>query len=203
MSEEKVSEVEYVYEGKIRPIHIVMTGITAGVCAVLAMFAIILVPIPGIPGGSGLWIPAGFYFAFTLWFGVWGALGGHIATTIAMGYFLGYTLQVWLDGGLGDFIAPMVTLLIFRALKADPELKTRRDMAIWAISVPLSSLICGMWVHTVNAYFGIIPWGYWWVGVVSYLIGDSIAIFLIATPLLKLLSKYVKATPAYVRGIIS
>lgn len=187
----------------VSPMHLVITGITAGVCGVLAMFAIILVPIPGLPAASGFWIPAGFYFVFTLWFGLWGALGGHIATTIAMGYFFGYTLQIWLDGGVGDFIAPLVALLIFRLVKADPELKTGRDWTTWIIAVLVSSLICGLWVHSVNLAFGVITWPFWWVGVLTYFIGDSAAVFIVGTPLLKALSKYVKASPTYVEGIVS
>ncbi|MEM1575460.1 MAG: hypothetical protein QW755_02585 [Nitrososphaerota archaeon] len=191
------------YKKGITPMHLVISGVTAGVCIVLALFAIILVPVPGLPSASGFWIPAGFYFVFTLWFGVWGALGGHIATFIAMGYFSGYTLHIWLDGGLGDFIAPLVTLIIFRALKADPELKTKKDWITWIISVPISSLICGLWVHSVNLAFGIITPPFWWIGVITYFLGDSAAIFIVGTPLLKTLSKYVKASPVYVEGIFS
>ena len=189
--------------GKVGPIHLVITGITAGVCAVLAMFAIILVPIPGLPAASGFWIPAGFYFVFTLWFGLWGALGGHIATTIAMGYFFGYTLQIWADGGIGDFIAPMVCLFIFKFLfKADPELKTKRDWIAWLIAVPISSLVCGLWVHSVNLAFGVITKPFWKIGVLTYFIGDSAAVFVVGTPLLKTLSRHIKASPVYVKGVI-
>ncbi len=191
------------YKKGISSMHLVIGGVTAGVCIVLALFAIILVPVPGLPSASGFWIPAGFYFVFTLWFGVWGALGGHIATFIAMGYFSGYTLHIWLDGGLGDFIAPLVTLIIFRALKADPELKTKKDWITWIISVPISSLICGLWVHSVNLAFGIITPPFWWIGVITYFLGDSAAVFIVGTPLLKTLSKYVKASPVYVEGIFS
>jgi hypothetical protein len=187
----------------VRPINIVSAGITAGVCAVLALFAIIIIPIPGIPGGSGFWIPAGFYFAFTLWFGIWGAIGAHIATTIAMGYFLGYTLVVWADGGIGDFLGPLVILIIFRSLKADPELKTPRDMRIWIIGVVIANIIVAAWVHSINALFGVIPWEYWPVGFIAYLIGDTAAVLIISTPLLKTLTKHVKQTPAYVEGYIS
>ncbi|RLE72399.1 MAG: hypothetical protein DRJ37_02945 [Thermoprotei archaeon] len=180
--------------------NIVITGVTAGLCLPLALFAIILVPIPGLPAASGFWIPAGFYFVMTLWFGVWGALGGHIATTLAMGYFFGYTLQVWADGGLGDFIAPLVCFTIFKIAKANPELKTRRDYVVWIVAVLISSLVCGLWVHTVNLLFGVITWPFWWIGVLTYFIGDSLAVLIVGTPLLKTLTEYVKASPMYVWG---
>lgn len=189
---------------RVSPMHLVITGITAGVCAVLALFAIILIPIPGLPAASGFWIPAGFYFVFTLWFGVWGALGGHIATWLGMSYFAGFTLHVWADGAIGDFIAPMVCMLLFKKVfNADPELKRRRDWAAWIVSVPIASLICGLWVHTVNLMFGVITWPFWWVGVITYLLGDSAAVFVVGTPLLKTLSKYVKTAPVYVKGIMT
>ena len=189
---------------RVTPMHLVITGITAGVCAVLALFAIILIPIPGLPAASGFWIPAGFYFVFTLWFGVWGALGGHIATWLGMSYFAGFTLHVWADGAVGDFIAPMVCLLLFKKLfRADPELKTRKDWVAWIISVPIASLTCGLWVHTVNLLFGVITWPFWWVGVITYFLGDSAAVFIVGTPLLKTLSKYAKTAPVYVKGILT
>jgi len=178
--------------------NIVVTGVTAGLCLPLALFAIILVPIPGLPAASGFWIPAGFYFVMTLWFGFWGALGGHIATTLAMGYFFGYTLQIWADGGLGDLIAPLVCFLIFKMTGADPELKTKRDYTIWVVAVLASSLVCGLWVHTVNLLFGVITWPFWWVGVLTYFIGDSLAVLIVGTPLLKTLTGYVKASSMYV-----
>ena len=177
---------------------VAITGVTAGLCLPLALFAIILIPIPGLPAASGFWIPAGFYFVMTLWFGIWGALGGHIATTIAMGYFFGYTLHVWLDGGIGDLLAPLVCLLVFKLTKASPELKTKRDKIVWAIAVPLSSLVCGLWVHTIHLLFGTITWPFWYIGVLTYFIGDSLAVFTVGTPLLKSLTDYVKQSPMYV-----
>ncbi|MCD6368655.1 MAG: hypothetical protein J7L38_02520 [Thermoproteales archaeon] len=177
---------------------IAVTAVTAGLCLPLALFAIILVPIPGLPAASGFWIPAGFYFVMTLWFGVWGALGGHIATTIAMGYFFGYTLHIWVDGGLGDLIAPLVALVIFKTLKANPELKTQRDYVVWVVSVMIASLVCGLWVQTVHLLFGVITWPFWWIGVLTYFIGDTMAIVTVGTPLLKALTAYVKQSPMYI-----
>jgi hypothetical protein len=175
-----------------------VTAVTAGLCLPLALFAIILVPIPGLPAASGFWIPAGFYFVMTLWFGVWGALGGHIATFLAMGYLQGFTLQVWADGALGDLIAPLVALSVFKLMGARPDLRTRKDKIAWLVGVPLASLVCGLWVHTVNLYFGVITWPFWWVGVVTYLVGDSLAVFIVGTPLLRSLTNYVKQSPMYI-----
>lgn len=177
---------------------IAITGVTAGLCLPLALFAIVLIPIPGLPAASGFWIPAGFYFVMTLWFGIWGALGGHIATVLAMGYFQGYTLHVWADGGLGDLIAPLVALIIFKVMNARPDLTRKKDRVTWAIAVPIASLICGLWVHSVNLAFGVITWPFWWVGVLTYFIGDSLAVFVVGTPLLKALTSYVKQSPMYI-----
>jgi len=61
---------------ELGPRQVAVTGVTAGLCLPLALFAIILIPIPGLPAASGYRIPAGFYFVMKLWFGVWGALEG-------------------------------------------------------------------------------------------------------------------------------
>ncbi|MEM0023847.1 MAG: hypothetical protein QW794_06490 [Thermosphaera sp.] len=177
---------------------VAVTAVTAGICLPLALFAIILVPIPGLPAASGFWIPAGFYFPLTLWFGIWGALGGHIATFLAMGYFQGYTLHVWLDGAIGDLIAPLCALLIFKLMDARPDLQRKKDRIAWLIAVPVASLVCGLWVHTVNLLFGVITPPFWWVGVVTYFIGDSLAVFIVGTPLLRTLTSFVKQSPMYI-----
>lgn len=181
---------------------LVTTAVTAGINAVLALFAIILVPIPGLPSASGFWIPAGFYFVLTMWFGVWAALGAFIATFIAMGYFSGFTLHILLDGALGDFIAPMVAAVLFKKVfKANPLLEAQKDWIAWIVSVPIASVICGLWVHSVNLAFGAITPAFWIVGVAAYGIGDSLAVFIIGTPLLKRLTSYVQTSPVYTEGL--
>nr|MDO8133215.1 hypothetical protein [Candidatus Njordarchaeum guaymaensis] len=187
----------------VKPGHLVVAGVFGGICAGAALFSIIIVPIPGLPGGSGFWIPAGLYFALTLWFGFWGALAGHIGTFIGMGPFFGFTFQVWADGALGDFFAPLINLAIFRATKADPELKTRRDQAIWVVSVVISTCLASMWIHFVNYSFGTITFNLWKWGVVAYTIGDSAAVLIIGTLLLKTATKYFKTFPYYVKGLFS
>jgi len=182
---------------------VVISGIFGGVCATAALFSIIMIPLPGIPGGSGFWIPAALYFALTLWFGFYGALAGHIGTFLGMGPFFGWTFQVWADGALGDFIAPMIALAFFRASKADPELKTKKDWAVWIVSVPISTMLASMWIHFVNLSFGTITFGAWVWGVIAYTIGDSLAVFILGTLLLKLATKWVKTSPFYVSGVFS
>ena len=181
---------------------LVTTAVTAGINAVLALFAIILVPIPGLPSASGFWIPAGFYFVLTMWFGVWAALGALIATFIAMGYFSGFTLHIFLDGAVGDFIAPMVAALIFKKVfKASPLLEAQKDWIAWIVAVPIASVVCGLWVHSVNLAFGAITPAFWIIGVAAYGIGDSLAVFIIGTPLLKKLTSYVQTSPVYTEGL--
>lgn len=178
-----------------------ITGVFGGICASAALFSIIIVPIPGIPGGSGYWIPAALYFALTLWFGVFGALAGHIGTFFGMGPFFGFTAQVWLDGALGDFFAPVIAWLIFKkGFHADPELKTRRDWAAWIVSVPIATFLASVWIHSVNYAFGTITFPALTLGVIAYTIGDSLAVFTLGTLILKTASKWVKTSPFYLEG---
>lgn len=178
--------------------NIVIAGLTAAVCIPLSLFAIILVPIPGLPSASGFWIPAAFYFLLTLWFGPAAAVGAFISTWLGMSIFGGFTLNIFLDGAIGDFLAPLVAFFLFKfVFQGDTELAEKKDWTAWIVSVPVASLVCGLWVNTVNFLFGIITWPFWWIGVVTYLIGDSAAVFIVGTPLLKALSRYVKDTPLY------
>jgi integral membrane sensor domain MASE1 len=195
MAQVEKPEVGFTYK-------LVTTAVTAGINAVLALFAIILIPIPGLPSASGFWIPAGFYFVLTMWFGVWAALGALIATFIAMGYFSGFTLHILLDGAVGDFLAPMVAAILFKKVfKASPLLESQKDWIAWLVSVPIASVICGLWVHSVNLAFGAITAAFWIIGVAAYGIGDTLAVYIIGTPLLKRLTSYVQTSPVYTEGL--
>jgi hypothetical protein len=187
-------------KGGIKPFHFVITGVTAGVCAPLALFAIITMPVPGVPGGAGIWLPAGFYVAFSMWFGFWAALGGTIASVVTMGAVFGFGIAS-IPLLLTDFIEGIVPVLAFRAFRADPGLTRKRDWVLWIIIVPIASFLDGLWHHPTQALFGATSWEFVPVGIISYTIGDSIAVYLIGTPLLKALTRYVKATPLYVEGI--
>ncbi len=183
---------------------LVMTGLFAGLCGLVALFAIIIVPIPGIPAGSGFWIPAAIYFTLTLWFGIFGAIAGHIGTFIGMGPFFGFSFQVWANGALGDFFAPIIARVLFiNGFKGDPELKRRKDWIGWIISVPIAACLASMWIHFVNLSFGTITFPAWVLGVVAYTIGDTAAVFIVGTPMLKFGTKYVKSSAWYMKGLFS
>lgn len=69
---------------------------------------------------------------FALWFGVWGVIGAYVGCAIG-GILKGIAIPVVFPWVVNDILMTGIPLLAFRFLKADPELKTKRDFTIFII----------------------------------------------------------------------
>ncbi len=96
-------------------------AVATAVCAVLAIWAVVLAPVGSspVPGVSGLYIAAAVYVPLALWFGIWGCLAGYFSCVI-MGLYAGYPIDFVLIWSLADFFEGFVPLLIYRSLRVDP-----------------------------------------------------------------------------------
>ena len=128
LEEEKKIETEVKEEVERRPItwvHLVTFAIVTGLCTVLAIFAVIVAPVPPAPGVSGLYIAAAVYVPVSLWFGIWGALAAYVSC-ILLGIYTGMPFLFLLWWSLADFFEGLVPLAAFRLFKIDPEFKIEK-----------------------------------------------------------------------------
>jgi len=197
MSEEKVA----VRKG-VQPIHLVILALASAVCTVLAIISVQLFPVLTIPGVSGLFLAAGFYVPFGLWFGIWGALAGGVS-----GFMLiatGTPLPLASFFFVADFLEPLVPLVAFRALKLDVGLRDRKSLIGYilfgVVGGGLASAFVGPAGIVVTA--GLDPAAYW-PTFIPWLIGDIIVIGVIGIPLLIALTPVVERMPGYVRHYFS
>jgi len=132
------SEVYEVRPHGVTWFHIIVFAIVTGICTILAVYAVIVAPVPGAPGVSGLYIAAGVYVPVSLWFGIWGCLAGYLSC-LFMGIWVGmpmplHILAIW---SLADFFEGFVPLAVFRVFNLDVELKMKNSKTLAALLVIL------------------------------------------------------------------
>ena len=197
-----MGEEEIKITGGITPMHIILTAINSGVIGILAILGVVYTPV--VPGVAALYPATAFEVAFGLWFGIWGAIASYIGCLI-MNLYTGIPIVFAIPLSLSDFLAAAIPMAAFRLAKTDPELKTLKDWVNYIISgVILSSVPGSLYYCYILLKIGWIPsWEAFWLSVISWNVGNYIVVLVITTPLLKILTNYVKRTGLYVKGWFS
>ncbi|MCI4459916.1 MAG: hypothetical protein JHC13_03345 [Acidilobus sp.] len=138
--------------------HIVTFAFATAIAYVLGVVSSLIFPVLGAPGVSGLYVAAAIYVPLGVWMGLWGALAGYISCFFLGLYPSGYSpLQsfVW---SWADFIEALVPLLIFKALRAEPDFTVRRPRAarlmVLLITVGSVLLLIGIVVQVLWGRYG-------------------------------------------------
>lgn len=197
-----MGEEEVRITGGITPMHIILTAINSGVIGILAILGVVYTPV--VPGVAALYPATAFEVAFGIWFGVWGAIASYIGCLI-MNLYTGFPIVLAIPLSLSDFLAAAIPMTAFRLAKSNPELKTLKDWINYVISgVILSSVPGSLYYCYILMALGWIPsWEAFWLSVISWNVGNYIVVLVITTPLLKILTNYVKRTGLYVKGWFS
>jgi len=174
----------------------------AGVIAILVLYAAITTTV--VPGVAALYPATAFEVTFGIWFGVWGAIASYLGLLIAGTYAGWFSLPIGMVLSVSDFLAAFIPALLFRALKVQPSLKTPRDWAVYIVAgVILSSLPGSLYYNYINLLLGYLPgMEAFWVGVISWNIGNYVVVLIISTILLKSVSGYVMKAGLYVKGLV-
>jgi hypothetical protein len=186
---------------------LILAGVVSGVCTVLAIFAVITVPVPVAPGVSAFYIAAAVYVPFALWFGIWGGpIAGWVSCFI-LGIYSGFPIWFSAFWSVADVIEGAVPLIAFRTFKADPDLRESASKAkSWAMyfifGVFLASLLSALWGGYTLAWFLGLPPAAATIVFLGWFIGDVIVLTVIATPMLYFLTKPIKRSQVYIEGYI-
>jgi hypothetical protein len=135
----------------------VVFAVSTFICTVLAIWAIVTVPVGNAAGISGLYFAAAVYVPLALWFGIWGCLAGY-ASCVFMGLYLnfigvpGYTLPFVLVWALADFFEGFVPLMIYRSLKTKPTLNLKNPKATYTLNIALALVLAGSAAALVGGY---------------------------------------------------
>ncbi len=121
--------------------------IATAVCTALALWAVVEAPVAPAPGVSGLYIAAAVFVPLALWFGVWGVLAGYVSC-VFVGFAAGYSVEFTLVWSLADLFEGLIPLLAFRALKVEPNLRSKKPELTYILT---ASLIATFVVSAVAA----------------------------------------------------
>jgi len=188
--------------GEIKPIHIVSCAFCTAVMAILCTAAgFIMAAIPGLPLGFCPAVP--IMVPFALWFGGWGVIAAYVGCAIG-GVAKGIPVAITLPWVINDIFMAGVPLVAFRYLKANPELKTKRDWLIFVVfGMTVNSFFACTWGTIIPVYFGVWPAKAVPVIWAQYIVMSLILIGVITPPILKALTKRAKKTGAYTEGIFA
>jgi len=111
------------------------------------------------PGVSFFYTVVALMIVTTLWFGMYGALAAYAGCYIGAGILSGVPPDVSLYWSLADFWQVIIPLVAFRVLKADPSLRTLRDLGILVVfGIILNNIAGALWGSATLALSGSIPW---------------------------------------------
>lgn len=177
--------------------YVALTAVLSAIVTVVGIFALVPCPLPGV---SVLYVAAAVEVVFPLWFGIWGVLADYIGGVL-MGLFYGEPAHSLLWAViLCDVTIGLIPLVAFRSLKRDPELKALRDWAVYVVfGILLNNLISAMAGVGSSVAMGLVPSELYWPSVALWATGNCISTTIIATPLLRGTTKYIKKTPVYVK----
>jgi hypothetical protein len=146
-----------------------------------------------VPGVSFFYTVVALMIVTTLWFGMYGAIAAYAGCYIGAGILSGLPPDVSLYWSLADFWQVIIPLIAFRALKADPSLRSPRDLGILVVfGIILNNVAGALWGSVSLAVPGIIAWAEvpsvffgWLVGnIVVCIVLVPLALYFL-TPLLK------------------
>ena len=111
------------------------------------------------PGVSLFYTVVALMIVTTLWFGMYGAVAAYAGCYIGAGILSGLPPDVSLYWSLADFWQVLIPLIAFRVLKADPSLRSTRDLGILVVfGIILNNVAGALWGSVTLAVPGIIQW---------------------------------------------
>lgn len=161
---------------------LMLVGVLAGIVAVLDVVGMVTFPI--MYGVSGLYIGVAFFTAFAVWFR-WRGLA-----SIYVGLLVGKVIvgQITIFApvtNLANVIGALVPLFVFSLDRFDPRLESRSDVAALVVVAFLYSLFSGVYFFTTAYLVGLVPYETVFVGLSSWLVGDTLVIAVLGSLLLR------------------
>jgi hypothetical protein len=152
------------------------------------------------PGVSLFYAVVALMIVTTLWFGMYGALAAYAGCYIGAGILSGLPPDVSLYWSLADFWQVLIPLVAFRVLKADPSLRSTRDLGILVVfGIILNNVAGALWGSVTLAAPGIIPWAEVPSVFFGWLIGNIVVCIVLVPLALYFLTPMVREHQLFIR----
>lgn len=153
------------------------------------------------PGVSAYYLVVVVMIAFTLWFGMWGAIAAYIGCFIGAGLLSSIPPSIGVFWSLADFWQVLIPFLACRSFRVDISLKTRRDLVmILLFGGVINNLLGAAWGSVSLALGGMIPWSGLFPTFYAWFIGNAVICLVLLPPLLRLMTPRIRQHELFVRG---
>jgi hypothetical protein len=152
------------------------------------------------PGISSLYVVVALMIAFTLWFGIYGAVAAYAGCSVGAGILSGLPLDVSLYWSLADLWQVLIPLFAFRYFTCDPALKSRRDWAVLIVfGVFINNITGSAWGVVTLALGNEIAWAEVLPVFSGWLAGNVIVCLVVLPLLLWFLTPVIREHELYIR----
>lgn len=166
---------------------------------ILAAFAII--SFPQGPGISALYLAIGFEIAFTLWFGMYGAIATYCGSVITGILISGFSPEFSLIWSAVNFFQVLLPLLAFRNFQGNISLNTKRDFGIYlCFGVILNNILGAFLGNGLLALTGAVTSSDLPRFIAIWFVGNLIVVLIITTTLLRYATPALAAKGLLVKG---
>lgn len=154
------------------------------------------------PGVSFFYTVVALMIVTTLWFGMYGAVAAYAGCYIGAGILSGLPPDVSLYWSLADFWQVLIPLIAFKVLKADPSLRSARDLGILVVfGIILNNVAGALWGSVTLALPGTIPWGEVPSVFFGWLIGNIVVCIVLVPLALYFLTPMVRDHQIFIRNL--
>ena len=179
-------------------LHVALLFLLVCINALVAKFVVFSFTIA--PGVSFFYLVVAMMIVTTLWFGMYGAVAAYTGCFIGAGILSGLPPGLSLYWSLADFWQVLIPLLAFRVLKADPSLRSARDLGILVVfGIILNNLAGAFWGSATLALSGTIAWGDISPVFSGWLIGNLLVCTALVPLALKLLTPMIREHELFIR----
>ena len=133
----------------------------------------------------GLFLASGFMVAFAVWFGWRGVIAAFLGCFVGSGLYMGLSPDINALYSLADVLLAGIPALMFRILKANPDLRRIRDIVVYVIfGLVINTFVSAVWSIESMSRGGYIPLEEVVPFIINWMAGDIFIIFTITSVLL-------------------
>jgi hypothetical protein len=189
---------------------LVTYAVAAAVYTIIAWLGVIALPM-GFLSVSALYIGMGFLIPFVLWFSGWGWVIGVIGAIVGAGILAGMPVPLAIPFGMVELAVQVPLLCAYRTLAprfgvspiGKDVFKPKGFIFFLILAVILAQLWSAITGNITLYLFGFVPADALPVSISAWWIGNMIAVVVIGTILLGVLTPVVERLGLTVRGIIT
>jgi hypothetical protein len=208
--EEQAYSLKWNPNPPLRVQNLVTYAVAAAVYTVIAWLGVIALPM-GFLSVSALYIGMGFLIPFVLWFSGWGWVIGVIGAIVGAGILAGMPVPLAIPFGAVELVVQIPLLIVYRTVAprfgvspiGKDVFQPKGFIFFLIVGVILAQLWSAVTGNITLYLMGFVPADALPVSITGWWIGNMIAVVVIGTILLGVLTSVVERLGLTVRGIIT